>query len=71
MPKDIRPKRQEFDESQVKSCYDLINCWNNPFSNSDNLVNMSSETVANKEIQNDLFTAEDIGKQSVDEFIKS
>ena len=58
-PKDIGPKRQEFDESQVKSCYDLINCWHNPWNNSENPVNLSPVTVAKNDIQNDLFTAGD------------
>ena len=69
-PKDIGKSRVKLDEQMVQQCYKTIDHWQNPFLPQENLVSLSSGAVASKKIMEDLDAAENIGKASVQKFLK-
>ena len=70
-PKDLQEKRKIFDENYVKSCYETISLWNNPFQKSESIASLSSGINANKKVENDLLRAEHEGKMRLKEFAAS
>lgn len=69
-PKDIGKSRMKLDEQMVQQCYKTIEHWQNPFLPQENLLSLSSGAVASEKIVEDLNAAEDIGKASVQQFLK-
>ena len=55
--KDLSSKRICFDENAVKKCYELINSWTNPFTETSNIFCSSSGLVPCYEVQYDLLEA--------------
>ena len=68
-PKDLQETRKQFDENCVKSCYDLLNQWCNPFKESESIISISSGVAADKVTETDLLNAYEIRKSSLKEFL--
>ena len=67
--KDLSSKRIRFDENAVKKCYELINSWTNPFTETSNKFCSSSGLLPCYEVQYDLLEAQKIGQLCLDTFI--
>ena len=68
-PKDAGKKRMISDEKMVTTCYEVIDHWQNPFISQDKLIALSSGTVADDDIVDEITNAEAIGKTSLKKFI--
>ena len=67
--KDAGKKRMISDEKMVTTCYEVIDHWQNPFISQDKLIALSSGTVVNDDIVDEITNAEAIGKTSLKKFI--
>ena len=68
-PKDAGKKRMISDEKMVTACYEVIDHWQNPFISQDKLIALSSGTVVDDDIVDEIINAEAIGKTSLKKFI--
>ena len=68
-PKDAGKKRMISDEKMVTTCYEVIDHWQNLFISQDKLIALSSGTVADDDIVDEITNAEAIGKTSLKKFI--
>ena len=57
------------DEKMVTACYEVIDHWQNSFISQDKLIALSSGTVADDDIVDEITNAEAIGKTSLKKFI--
>ena len=67
--KDVLPCRMKLDEDKVKSAYDLLISWGNPFKPSESLTNLSGVTRVGDRVLHDLLQAEKIGTNQLQEFV--
>ena len=67
--KDLNSKRIRFDENAVNKCYELINSWTNPFTETSNIFCLSSGMTSCYEVQHDLLEAQKIGQACLETFI--
>ena len=58
------------DEVDVKAVENLIQSWNNPFAESQDLVSISTAKEAPDDVKNDLLCALKIGEQAYQQFKK-
>ena len=68
--KDATRKRIDRDERDVRKIINVIEGWRNPFESSDDLVFLSSRSVATKEVSDALLGAFETGTTVAEEFIK-
>ena len=68
-PKDAGKKRMISNEKMVTTCYEVIYHWQNLFISQDKLIALSSGTVADDDIVDEINNAEAIGKTSLMKFI--
>ena len=54
--------RMKFDESSVKSIYDILSSWGNPFNPRDDLANLCSGIQAPPDVTFDILLANEKGK---------
>ena len=64
-PKDAGKKRMISDEKMVTACYEVIDHWQNSFISQDKLIALSSGTVVDDDIVDEIINAEAIGKTSL------
>ena len=74
-PKDIGTSRKKYDEEKVTMCCETFTNWNNPFSQSDKLVSITSGIEPKEQVAEDLLKAYNVGlgclKTFVEERIKT
>ena len=66
---DVLACRMELDEDKVKSAYDLLTSWGNPFKPSESLTNLSGVTHVSDRVLHDLLLAEKIERNQLQEFV--
>ena len=56
-------------ETSVDNLLSLLKSWQDPFCDSDNLINIASGVAANDDVQRDLINALEIGESALKKFI--
>ena len=67
----LQEKKIDRDERDVRKIINVIEGWRNPFESSDDLVCLSSGSVATKEASDALLRAFETGTTVAEEFIKN